>query len=337
MQSDPTLAIASLIHGAVADLLYQHEYAYAHFPEFVDLAVIATGLGAMRSNLDFVTKEGRFWDTTQWRMIPRPFLDASGIAYANAVAAWTRNEKDPQWADGLDADLKRSVQKSLKFLHKTNDSFFQPTKASVSLLSSPQRDWLTMAGSKSTTEQVVAIRHFQNDASVAPELKSTIAEKLRSTNEAVLLNAISASEQIVDVGEDAAEELKFLTQHRDNVVRAKAMCALTRLGMLEDTTIRTAGQMLGSKKKHEIYAGLMALSSLGSVDDHLIPAINRAFVRSLQVCDYEFVNLFAVSFTRWLDAPKTHVENLLQEDGQEYLEIALEALENANEQLVGLT
>ena len=82
---------------------------------------------------------------------------------------------------------------------------------------------------------------------------------------------------------------------------------------------------------------MLALSSQGSVSDHLIPAINRAFIRSLQVCDYEFVNLFAAAFTRWLDDPKAHVEQLLSEDSVEYMEIAMEALDNVDEQLVGLT
>ena len=324
------------MHGVVSDLLHQHKYPYAHFPEFVDVAVVATGLGTLLSNLDFVSNDPTFWDSTQWRMIPRPFLDSHGSAYVNAIAAWTRDEKDPQWFEDLEPELKRTMLKSLKFLHKTGDSFFQPKTANVNLLKQSQRQWIEMTGAKSTAQQIVAVRHLQKDDSVLPELQSAMAEKLRSSDEPVLLNAISASEQVFDVGETAVEELRFLTQHRDHVVRAKAMCALTHLGQLDETTLKTAGEMLGSKMKHVIYAGLTALSSLGSVSDHLIPAINRSFIRSLQVCDYEFVNLFAAAFTKWLDNPKEHVENLLAEDSPEYMEIAMEAIDNVGEQLVGL-
>ena len=324
------------MHGVVSDLLHQHKYPYAHFPEFVDVAVVATGLGTLLSNLDFVSNDPTFWDSTQWRMIPRPFLDSHGSAYVNAIAAWTRDEKDPQWSEDLEPELKRTMLKSLKFLHKTGDSFFQPKTANENLLKQSQRQWIEMTGAKSTAQQIVAVRHLQKDDSVLPELQSAMAEKLRSSDEPVLLNAISASEQVFDVGETAVEELRFLTQHRDHVVRAKAMCALTHLGQLDETTIQTAGDMLGSKMKHVIYAGLTALSSLGSVSDHLIPAINRSFIRSLQVCDYEFVNLFAAAFTKWLDNPKEHVEELLSGDSPEYMEIAMEALDNVGEQLVGL-
>lgn len=300
------------------------------------MTVVATGLGTMLSNLDFVSQSGSFWDTTQWRMIPRPFLDTQGVAYVNAITAWIRNEKDPDWSADIEPELKRSMYKSLKFLNKTDDSFFRGKTDAKKMLNQSQKEWIEMAAAKSTSQQIIAVRHLQKDETVLPELQSTLAEKLRSADDAVLLNAISASEQVVDVGGTVIEELRFLTRHRDNVVRAKAMCALTRLGELDETTIQTAGEMLGSKMKHVIYAGLSALSSLGSVSDHLIPAINRSFVRSLQVCDYEFVNLFAAAFTKWLDDPKSHVENLLRDDSPEYMEIAMEALDNVGEQLVGL-
>jgi len=339
LKSEPELSITALIHGVVADMLGQHEYAFAHFTEFVDLAAIATGLGTPRSNLDLVSKnQASFWDTTQWRVIPRPFLDSQGVAYANAMAAWVRGESNPEWTEDLQPELKRAVHKSLKFLTKTNDSFFHARVGDAKIfLNQSQSEWLKRAQSKSVSQQVVAVRHLKKDESVLPELQSTLTDKLRSAHEPVMLNAISATEQVVDIGDTAIEELRFLTQHRDHVVRAKATCALTRLGQLDETTIQKAGDMLGSKKKHEIFAGLMALSSLGSVSDNLIPPINRAFIRSLQVCDYEFVNLFTAAFAKWLDDPRSHVENLLRDDSPEYMELAMEALDNVNEQLISLS
>ena len=334
---EPELAIAALIHGVVKDLLHSRKYAYAHFDEHVDLATIACGIGALRSSVDLVTKQGRFWDTTQWQAIPRPFLDAQGVAYANSLAAWIRGEKNPAWADDLETDIRRPMAKTLKYLVKTGDSFLQANLDGKQLLNQDQRQWLAMSAQDSVSTQIIALRHLQQDDTLIAQQQQTLSEKLPSSREGVVLSAIVAAEQVVDVGQSATDELQFLTRHRQHVVRARAMCALTRLGRLEEETIQTAGDMLGSKMKHEIFAGLSALSSLGSVDDQLIPPINRAFIRSLQVCDYEFVNLFAAAFTKWLDDPKAHVENLLQEDSPEYLEIAIEAIEGVNDQLVGLS
>ena len=71
-----------MINGVVSDLLYQSGFQYPDYPELVDLTVIATGLGALRSNLSFVKKGGSFWDSTQWMMFPRPFLDVHSVAYS---------------------------------------------------------------------------------------------------------------------------------------------------------------------------------------------------------------------------------------------------------------
>ncbi len=317
-------------------MLHQHGYAYSHFPEFVDMATIATGLGQLQSNIDFVKSTGTFWDSSQWRMIPRPFLDSQSVAYVNALAAWSRGQKAPEWFEELNPETRKPAAKSLKFLHQSNDSFFQPSVANESLLQQPQSKWIELAASKSVSSQINAVRHLEMDASVLKGQQAVLSGKLRSTNNAILVNAISACEQVKDIGETAIEELCFLTQHRDNEIKAKAMCALARLGHLNETTIATAGEMLSSKTKYVVYAGLTALSSLDSVSEQLVPPINRSFIRSLQVCDYEFVGLFAAAFTRWLDDPKEHVERLLRDDSPEYMEIAMEALDNVGEQLVGL-
>lgn len=336
-QKDPELAIATVINGVVCDLLHVHGYGYAHFPEFVDMATIATGLGQLQSNMDFVKSAGTFWDSSQWRIIPRPFLDSQSVAYINAVAAWSRNEKDPAWAEELNIEIRKPMLKSLKFLHQSKDCFFQPQTANQNLLQQSQAEWIEMTGDASVSRQVIAVRHLHRDETLLTQQQDCLAEKLRSTHHAVLVNAISASEQIGDVGQTAIEELCFLTQHRDNEIRAKAMCALTRLGQLNAATIATAGEMLGSKTKYVVYAGLTALSSLDSISEQLIPPINRSFIRALQVCDYEFVGLFAAAYTKWLDDPKSYVENLLRDDGPEYMEIAMEAIDNGGEHLVNLT
>ena len=56
LEEDPQLAVATLIHGVVNDMLYQSTFSQPHFPELVELAVIGTGLGVLRSNLMFVKK-----------------------------------------------------------------------------------------------------------------------------------------------------------------------------------------------------------------------------------------------------------------------------------------
>jgi len=320
-------------HGVVQDLLFQHKYPYAHFPESVDLAAIAMGLGVLGSQFDFVTKEGTFWDSTQWKLFPRPFLDSTGQSWAHAVAAWIRNEKKPDWLEDLDGDLKRSVSKNLKALHSGGDCFVDVSRSTASWA---QAEWLDVAKAKSQSTQIIASRHFENDSEILADQQTALQDLLRNTESAVVLNAISATEQVGEPSIGVTEELQFLTRHRDDEVRAKAMLALTRLGKLDDATMVTVGEFLDSKSRHVTFAGMMAVSSLESIDGDLLPPIHRAFLRSLSDCNYEFVNLFALAFTRWFANPKQHVENLLADNYSEYLEIAVEAIDNAGKNVVEL-
>lgn len=337
--SDPPLAVATLVHGVVADLIHQNQFPEAIIPEVVELAVVGTGLGMLRSNIVLFGKSASFWDSTLWGVAPRPFLDTQSLAYANAIAAWAREDKAPAWARGVIGEVRRPMNQSLKFLFKTNDSFFQPTKRQE-LLRQDQRAWWALAASDSPTQQVVAIRHLQSDQDLSDSQASLLLEKLTSSNRAIVLHTITAVERMAvnhtPIATDSiVGELRSLTEHRDDEIHAKAMCALTRLAKLDDRTIEAASMMLEDSLRHVVFAGAFALSSLDSIPDDTLQMVDRSFVRSLQACDYEFVGLFARSYQRWLDDPKSHFEELLSDD-PEYLPIALDALQQEPEQIVSI-
>ncbi|MEM7314586.1 MAG: hypothetical protein AAF497_15680 [Planctomycetota bacterium] len=331
------MGLATLINGVVCDLLHQNSFASAHLPERVDLTVTGTGLGMIRNNISLVKKLKTYWDSTQWELFPRPFLDCQSLAYANAIAAWARDDARPEWASDLPSDLKRSMRNSLKFLLKTSDSFFHP-HAKRSLLAQSQSEWWKLAASASASKQVIAIRHLESDGRLNGQQESLLLEKLRSANLAIVLNAIEASERMTlheqpVASESVVRELITLADHHDHEVRAKAMCALARHGKLDETTVEIAAMMLDDNLRHLVFAGAYALSTLDSVPDHVLPPFDRCFVRMLRDCDYELIDLFVASYKRWLDDPQAHLEGLLQ-NSSEYLPIALETLHKATDELV---
>lgn len=339
IDSDPTIGLATLINGVVSDLLSHHNFAGAHLPEQVELAVVGMGLGMIRNNICLVAKHPTSWDSTQWDLNPRPFLDAQSLAYANAIAAWTRDDRSPDWAKELPSDLKRPMQKSLKFLMKTNDSFFQP-KSKQPLLSQSQNDWWRLAASSSISNQLIAIRHLKSDAKLDDSHERLLLDKLRSANVAITLNTIGtiqrmASQQPAVSRDSIIHELRSLTEHRNDEVRAKSICVLARLGGLDEATVETAASMLEAPQKHLIFAGLVALSTRDGVPEEVVSALDRCFVRVLRACDYEFIELIATTYRRLLHDPQSHVEGLLQ-NSPEYLPIALETLENVPERQVPL-
>ena len=337
MDNDPQMGLATLINGVVCDLLYQNNLASANLPERVELAVVGTGLGMIRNGISLVKRVTTCWDSTQWELFPRPFLDCQSLAYVNAIAAWARDDASPEWASDLPSDLKRPMRKSLKFLLKTNDSFFRP-QAKRFLLAQSQSEWWKLVASASASKQVIAIRHLASDGKLNGQQESLLLEKLRSANLAIVLHAIAATERMTlhrppVASEPVVRELRMLTDHRDDEVRAKAMCALAKLGKLDEKAVETAAMMLEDNLMHLVFAGVYALSTLNSVPDHVLPTFDRCFVLALRACDYEFIDLFVAAYMRWLDDPQSHLESLLQES-PEHLPIALETLQKVTDQLV---
>ena len=327
-----------MINGAVCDLLCQSNPDFVKFPELVDLAVVATGLGMPRNNLSFVSKQGVFWDSTQWG-VPRQFLDCHSLAYVNAIASWARGDAAPNWANHVDSELKRPLKGSLKFLMKTSDTFFQPSKPSV-LSGSSHADWWKRAADHSTSNQIVALRQLQPespDGQLTGEEESLCVTKLRSNVPAITLNAIAAIERLQANSLRIADELRELVNDRDEQIRSKAMCTLARLEQLDSNSIDLAADMLESSVKHNVFAGIFALGSLSRVPEHVMEPVNRGFKRALKACDYEFVGLYIAGYDKWMNESQSYIQELLQDDSPEYLQIAMEVIEGKRQQLVGLS
>ncbi len=326
---------AAIISGVVSDLLYQSDFEWPHYPEWVDLAVIGTGLGVLRSGFAFVKKAGLHWDSTQWAAAPRPFLNIPALAYANALAAWARQDTSPSWARDLNTEIRRPVKTSMKYLAKTGDSFFQvaPDPKSNSGLS--QADWWERAAQAEPSSRVIAIGQLNLDGEVTPEQQSVMVQVLQSNNRSVVLHGIAAIERMNIDGEVIAVELRSLVNDRDDEVRAKSLCTLTTLGMLDDATVQLTDEMLESHFRHNVFAGVYALSTLDSIPGFLMPSVQSAFMRALKSCDYEFVGLFAAAYKRWFDDPKAKVEEFLH-DSPELLPIAIDAIDGTPQELVSL-
>ncbi|MFK8112537.1 MAG: hypothetical protein AB8B91_10055 [Rubripirellula sp.] len=336
IESDPTLASATLINGVMCDLLSNSGFQFFHYPELVDIAVVASGLGVLRSQLSFVQKGGSHWDPTQWEAAPRPFLNIQPLAYTNALTAWVRGDSNPIWAKELEGELRRPMLKSLKFLTKTNDSFFQRSTADERLLVQSQSSWWDLASSPLASQQVVALRHLNSAEDLTDDRLALLLKKLQVNDRAIVLHAIAAVERLSCTDDKIIAELRGLVNDHNEEVRSKSMCALALLERLDDISVDIAADMLDSSVKHNVFAGLYAFCSLDSVPEHALPAIDRGFQRALKACDYEFIGLYAAGYRRWLADPTAYVTEMLEQNSPEYLQVAREAITGAPQELVTL-
>ena len=320
-------------------MLYQSTFSQPHFPELVELAVIGTGLGVLRSNLMFVKKVATFWDSTHWQIAPPPFLNIQSLAYANALAAWSRDETAPDWLDDMYSEVKRPMKRSLKYLFKTGDSFFNPRESQHRLNLSAEQ-WWELAEHPSASTQVIAIRHLNTDQTLTQKQESSLLKKLQSTERATTLNAITTTERLssgqkTGISDSLAGQIRNLVDHRDDEIRAKAMCALTTVNRIDSSAIDAAANMIEDDIRHVVFAGVHALTTVDQVPDYVSPSFDRSFIKALKSCDYEFVALFAKGYNRWRDDPKQHLELLLS-DSPEFLPIAMEALDQKPQQVINI-
>jgi hypothetical protein len=163
-----------------------------------------------------------------------------------------------------------------------------------------------------------------------------LVDKFRSGSKDVVLHAISAVERARIDSPQIVDELTLLAENRDDSIKAKAILALTRIGRLDSVAMQLAERMLDSREKFVSYAGLFALSSSDEVSEQSMSLLDREFTRALSNCDQEFIDLFASGYSRWLADPSAHFRGLFEEHSPEYLEIALEALDDVGNQYVSL-
>jgi hypothetical protein len=228
------------------------------------------------------------------------------------------------------------MRKSLKYLFKTNDSFLRFSTAGNFVPDHSQEDWLKLASEKSVTTQIISLRHLELGESPSSHQETLLVEKLRSGNRVILLHAIDATQRMKNISDPLSEELCFLLDNRDDEIRAKALYSLTKSRQLDERAIDVAAKMLESRTRYVVFAAIVALSSLDTVPDHVLPAADRGFMRALQKVDFEFVGLFAQAYNRWLEDPKAHFNQLFGTESPEYLKIAIEALKSVGDQLVTL-
>ena len=304
-------------------MLANLEFPLAESNELVEASLVTMGLGMPRNQLSFVKQSPQYWDTTTWDAIPRPFLDPPCQAYVNALTAWLRNESNARWIDQLHPEIIRPTKKALKFLNKTQDTFLKSIDSPIH--DRTPSEWLELANQKSVSNQIAALQFFAGTQSFPDDHQDLLLSKLRSRNDAVVVHAIGAAESIESPSAEIIDELRMLTDSIDEIAKSKAMVTLSKLRQLDQNCFNNALKMIQSDTKHVVYTGLLGMLTKESIDEAEQNIVNRVFLKYLQSCNYEFVNLFVTAYSRWVPDLNSYLHELLDDDYREYLDIALEA------------
>ena len=316
---EPRLATAALLQSFVHDLLFQNGLVEEVPGEFLDAAVVLCGLGGPRAQIELISDKGSYWDTTDWTYMPSTFLDHESLTYAHALATWYRSQN----ADSLPAELG-SAKGSLKHLNKTGDSFFQQSLVENDKLEIETLVDLATNGKESA--RIAAMKFFHPEHSHLEQQDEAILQNLRHRSNHVMAHAISAAQISQSSNPQVIEELRLLSDNHDPLLRSKAVQATTSLDQLDDFVVDNAAKMLSSSTTYVAYSGLVALSQLDGVSEDVLKLADRGFERALHTCNYQFVQIFAATYKKWLNDPTDHLNKLWGQSSPEYLQMATEAL-----------
>ena len=316
---DPRLATAALLQSFVHDLLFQNGLVDKVPGEFLDAAVVLCGLGGPRAQTELISDKGSYWDATCWDVSPGDFLDHESLTYAHALATWSRSGN----ADSLPVELG-SAKASLKYLNKTSDSFFQQSLVENDNLEIDTLIDLAANGKEST--RIVAMQFFHPEHPHTEQQDAAILQNLRHRSDHVMAHAISAAQISQSSDPQVIEELRLLSDNHDQWLRSKAVQAVTFMGQLDDYVADNAAKMLSSSTNYVTYSGLLALSRLDNVSEDVLKLADRGFERALHTCNYQFIEMFAATYKKWLGDPTDHVNKLWDQSSPEYLQMATEAI-----------
>lgn len=131
--SDPMTVVATLAHelGHVV-LLGQGRIsrdAQDHEP-LTDLITVFLGLGVFTANSCVRVRSERHAHGYNWSMSRLGYLSEEMVAYALALFAWIRGERNPAWLKHLTVNPRTYCQRGLRYLLKTGDSSFDPAHIS---------------------------------------------------------------------------------------------------------------------------------------------------------------------------------------------------------------
>jgi len=316
---NPPLATAALLQSLVHDLMVTSGATKELPGEFLDAAVVLLGFGGPRAQVELMSNSATYWDTTRWDATPADFLDNESLVFAHSLATWCRSGS----GDDLPADL-RAAKGTLKYLNKTNDSFFQQNLIDDEKLEI--KNFLELAANGKESSRICAMQFFNPDHPHQEQQDAVLLENLQHRSEHVIGHAVSATAISQSSDPKVLETLKLLTDNHDDRLKAKAVQAVTHMGQLDEFVADNAAKMLGSSTNYVTYAGLLALSKMDSVSEDVLKLADRGFERALHTCNYQFIQLFAGTYKRWLDDPAAHLKKLWGERSPEYLHMATEAL-----------
>jgi len=218
------------------------------------------------------------WSISRWGALPARIY---GLAFA--LFAWLRRESAPRWAEHLRGDARTTMQQSLKYLRKTEDSLFRPDTAGNRADPPAFQDLVDDLTSGTPGRRIAALWRLAEIDVPADAVVPLLVRVLRDRSPAILATALQSLAETGIPNEDAEHAVRLAMDHGHPEVRAMAVRAMPGVARLGEEAVQEIAPKLHDANVTVVAEAAAALAQFGEraspVVHELAAPIKRALVR----------------------------------------------------------
>lgn len=306
----PQALIAVLAHELAHQVLLGHKHQRqddVDLEEVTDLLTVFLGLGIFPANSAVQSQAWHDLGWEFWQIQKSGYLPSRMLAYAMALQCWMRGDLRADWKAYLTTDPLHEFRAAIKYIGRTEDSWFHPTTAGDRGQRSVDQ-LIDELGSKSESRVLNAMWDLAEHADGSRAIES-LRPFLSSSSGSLREHACAI---LIDIGaysDDLRDDYLSLLDDREVGVRIQAAEAIVGCDNVPDLVVEEFGRMLHGSNRREIDAVAVAAAKLGRQAAPLSPHILRALKRAIVACDDKSSAVLAHALTQVVDSPEQEIHD----------------------------
>lgn len=218
-----------------------------------------------------------------------PGLPAHMTGYAAALFAYIRGESRPAWKDSLRLDALVACDRSLRYLHRTNDTLFTVENASRGAEPRTTHAILQQLAAGSPSARVAALWELR-DPDRAADAAEPVSRCLSDRNPAIREEAAKTVAAFGPAAQNAVPALVDLLEDYNSSIRAAAAHALGAIGTSAEDLVVHLTPLLRDPDRSVVLGAAGAIEAIGVPGEEAIPNVLRALRAALIRCDHSLID-----------------------------------------------
>ncbi len=278
---DPMMLVATIARAVTRAVLLGEHHLTRRVEDHLrvaDLATVFFGMGVFAANTVIqeraVTSSG--WHI--WEVSSRGHLKEIEFAYALALFAWVRGEHKPAWANHLRPNVREPLRQSLRYLIKTNDSWFAPgrqTPVGREHEGRHETELLSDLRSRSPGVRLAAVRELSRRDVKTADVLAAIKPLLHDGEFSVRREAGSLLGRFGKDAEDAVPDLVDMAADPEPQARSLALRTLGEIGAAAVGFVPQIASLLEDEATEVRIQAALTLGDFGDSASEAVPQLSR--------------------------------------------------------------